>query len=169
MDMDPQQGGQQRDQIANAMLDALYGPMLPQVKRILQQQPDAPQDAIGRVVAQLMLTTWQALSDQGSTVPPGVMIQAAMIAAQSVGEMAVKMGLLPEQGNGEPIEAGFMIALGQFGQATAQDMSPSQRARFRELIEGMREAKGRTQQGGGQAPAQRPQPQQAPRDPQGGA
>ncbi len=172
VDMDPKQGPQQRDQLVNAMLEALYGPMLEQVKRILQQQPDAPQDAIGRVVAQLMLTTWQALADKGTTVPPGVMVQAAMVAAQAVGEMAIKMGLLPEQGNAEPIEAGFMLALGQFGQATAKDMDPNQRARFRDLIQGMREAKGRAQQGGGQGrgqpPASRPRPQQqAPRGPAG--
>ncbi|WP_043530485.1 hypothetical protein [Litchfieldella xinjiangensis] len=156
VDMDPQQGPQQRDQLVNAMLETLYGDMLPQVRQILEQGREQPEQAIGRVVSELMLSLWQALTDQGSTVPPGVMVQSAMVAAQAVGEMAVKMGIVPAQGNAEVIEDGFMLAMAMFGQATAEAMPPEQRQRYGELIRGLREAKG---MGQAQRQPQQPQPQ----------
>lgn len=146
VDMDPEQGAQQRDQIVKAMLESLYGPMLEQARDMLDELRDQPEQAIGRIVAQLMLMVRQAIADQGSTVPPGVMVQAAMIAAQAVGEMAITMGLLSPD-DGETIEGGFMVAMAQFGQQTAQDMAPQQRARYAELIRGLRDAKQRSHGG----------------------
>lgn len=163
VDMDPQQGAQQREQLVAAMLESLYGPMLQDVRQILERHRQQPEQAVGRVTSQLMLATWQALTDKGSTVPPGVMVQAAMIVAQAVGEMAIRLGILPEQGNGDAIETGFMMAMAQFGQATAESMQPAQRQRYGELIRGLREAKNMAQQRGVQG--QPPQAQQK----QGGA
>lgn len=141
IDMDPQQGPQQRDQLVNAMLETLYGPMLDQVQAMLEQQRDQPEQAIGRIVAHLMLTIYQALADQNSTAPPGVMVQAGMIAAQAVGEMAIQMGVIDEQ-DGDTIEAGFMVAMARFGQAAGPDMPPEQKRRYAELLSGLRDAKG---------------------------
>ncbi|MBY6208776.1 MULTISPECIES: hypothetical protein [Halomonas] len=128
------------------MLESLYGPMLEQARDMLNEVRDQPDQAIGRIVAQLMLMVRQAIADQGSTVPPGVMVQAAMIAAQAVGEMAITMGILAPD-DGETIEGGFMVAMAQFGQQTAQDMDPQQRARYAELIRGLRDAKQRSRSG----------------------
>ncbi|TDX29092.1 hypothetical protein DFO67_108136 [Modicisalibacter xianhensis] len=168
VDMDPQQGAQQREQLVNAMLESLYGPMLPQVRQILEEGGQQPEQAIGRIVAQLMLGVWQMLTEKGSTVPPGVMVQAAMVVSQAVGEMAVRLRILPEQGNGEAIEAGFMMAMAQFGQATAESMPPAQRQRYGELIRGLREAKGMSQQRGGQGQPQQPPQGAGQPGPQGG-
>ena len=114
----------------------------------------------------MILGVWQTLTEKGSTVPPGVMVQAAIVVAQAVGEMAVRMRILPEQGNGDTIETGLMIAMAQFGEATSDSMPPAQRQRYGELIRGLREAKGMAQQRGGQG-----QPTQGARQPgpQGGA
>ena len=158
VDMDPEQGQQQTDELVSAMLESLYGPMLEDVKEMLEQQPDAPHEAIGRVVSQLMLTSWQALADQGSTVPPGVMVQAAMVASQAVGEMAIKMGLISEEESAEPVEAGFMIAMGQFGQAAGKDMPPEQKQRYKQIIQGIAQAKEASQ---GQQPQEQPPQEQA--------
>lgn len=164
LDMDPEQGPQQREQLVGAMLETLYGPMLDQATEMLEQQAEEPEQAIGRIVGHLMLTTYQALSDQNSTAPPGVMVQAGMIASQAVGEIAIRMGLVDEQ-DGDTIEAGFMVAMAKFGQAAGADMPPEQKQRYRELIEGLRDAKGMSQgapqdagapQGQGEMP---PQPQ----------
>ncbi|GEK48426.1 hypothetical protein HPA02_27090 [Bisbaumannia pacifica] len=165
MDMDPEQGAQQRDSLVEAMLGPLYEQMLPQVRQILEQGRDAPERAIGRVLAQLMLTAWQALTDQGKTVAPGVLVQAGMVAAQAVGEIAVRLGVLPEQGNGDAIEAAFMLAMGQFGQAAGGDMPPEQRQRYAELIGALRQAK---QLSGAQPSGSAPQQPQQPQQPQGG-
>ncbi|MGQ7248301.1 hypothetical protein ACUN9Y_13320 [Halomonas sp. V046] len=156
VDMDPSQGAQQRDLIVKAMLESLYGPMLEQARDMLEQVRDQPEQAIGRLVAQLMLMVRQAIADQGSTIPPGVMVQAAMIAAQAVGEMAIKMGIISPE-DGDTIEGGFMAAMAQFGQQASRDMAPEQRARYAELIRGLREAKQKsrgTQRPQAQEPAQ---------------
>lgn len=162
VDMDPEQGARQRDQLVNAMLESLYGPMLERVKQIFQQHQDSPEKAIGRILAQLITVVWKSMQEQGKSIPPGVLVQAAMVAAQAVGEMAVRMRILPEQGNGEPIESGFMIAMGEFGKATAQDMPPEQRKRYGELLAAIRD--GRQKAMGGQGQGQPPQGQA----PQGG-
>lgn len=155
IDMDPEQGPQQRQALVGAMLEPLYGERRDQVLAMLEQQADQPAEAIGRVVSRLMVTAWRTLAEQRKTVPPGVMFQAGMVAAQAVGEIAVNMGVLPEQGNAEPIEGGFMMAMGRFGQATAEQMPPEQRQRYAELIQSLQQARQNTQQQG----AQRSQPQ----------
>lgn len=165
VDMDPEQGPQQRDQLVNAMLESLYGPMLEQVKRIFQQHQDSPEKAIGRILAQLVTVTWKSLADQGKAVPPGVLVQAAMVAAQAVGEMAIRMGLLPED-DGDTIEVGFMIGMAEFGKASAEQMPPEQRKRFAELIGAIKQGKERAM-GGGQGQGQ-PQGQPSGRPGPGG-
>lgn len=171
VDMDPEQGPKQRDQLVNAMLESLYGKMLERVKSIFQQHQDSPEKAIGRVIAQLVTVTWKSLSEQGKAVPPGVLVQAAMVAAQAVGEMAIRMGVLAED-DGDTIEVGFMIGMAEFGKATAQDMPPEQRKRYGELIRAIKEGKERAMGGGapeGQPPSQ-PQGRPGPGGPpQGGA
>ncbi|MFG6159618.1 hypothetical protein ACGTNG_12500 [Halomonas sp. 1390] len=162
VDMDPEQGPQQRQALVGAMLEPLYGERRDQVLAMLEQQADQPAEAIGRVVSRLMVTAWRALSEQGRTVPPGVMFQAGMVAAQAVGEIAVNMGVLPEQGNAEPIEGGFLLAMGRFGEATAEQMPPEQRQRYGELIRAMQQARQQAGPQGGQPPRQ----PAAPRGPQ---
>ena len=166
VDMDPEQGPKQREQLVNAMLETLYGPMLEQARTILDQHQEEPVKGMGRILAQLVTVTWRALAEQGKTAPPGVVVQSAMVAAQAVGEMAIKMGLIDEQ-DGDTIEAAFMLAMGEFGKATAQDMPPEQRKRYGELIGAIRD--GREQAMGGQEqPQGQPQgqpPQGAPQQP----
>jgi len=165
-DMDPQQGPQQREKLVSAMLETLYGPMLDQARDILQQHQDEPVKGMGRILAQLITVTWRSLAEQGKTAPPGVVVQSAMVAAQAVGEMAIKMGLIDEQ-DGDTIEAAFMLAMGEFGKATAQDMPPEHRKRYGELLGAIRD--GREQAMGGQEqPQGQPQgqpPQGAPQQP----
>lgn len=179
VDMDPQKGIQQREQLTSAALELLYGDQLQQVRQILEQNAQEPQLGVGRVVSQLITVLWKRLAEDGKTAPPGVIVQVAMVVAQAVGEMAIRLRILPEEGNADAIEAGFMIALGEFGKATAQQMPPEQRKRFKEIITSMAQAKEATQ--GGQQPPQgrqqqppqgrqaapqgrgRPQPQPNPR------
>lgn len=172
VDMEPGKGEQQRDVLVEAMLTPLYEEMLEPARQILEQNADDPPQGIARILAKLMLTAWQALADQGKTVPPGVMVQAAMVAAQAIGDMAVKLGILPEQYNGKPIEAGFMLAMAQFGQATREAMPPEQRRRYQELLTSLKEGKAMSQgqQSQPQQPPQGQPPQVAPADPrlQGG-
>ncbi|GAB2799140.1 hypothetical protein GCM10027040_27750 [Halomonas shantousis] len=160
MNMSPEQGGQQREQLVNAMLESLYGPALDQVRAQLEQRRDQPAEAIGSVVSQLLLTAYQALVEQGKTIPPGVMIQAAMIVAQAVGEMAIRRGVLAED-DGDAIEAGFMIAMARFGKAASKHMKPGQRQRYAEMIRALREAKAKATGQGGQVQQASAQPQQA--------
>ncbi|MCL7941228.1 hypothetical protein M8009_13120 [Halomonas sp. ATCH28] len=156
-DMDPQQGPQQRDQLVNAMLEMLYGPMLEQARKILQQHQDSPEQGIGRIVAQLITVTWKKLAEGGKTAPPGVIVQAAMVVSQAVGEMAIRLRMLDEQ-DGDTIEKGFMLGMGEFGKATAQEMPPEHRQRYSQLIQAIAEGK---QKAGGQRPPEGGAPPQA--------
>lgn len=175
VDMDPQQGPQQRQMLVEGMLDALYGPMLEQARTILQQHAEEPVKGIARILAQLITVTWTSLAEQGKTAPPGVVVQAAMVVAQAVGEMAVRLRLIPEQGNGDVIESAFMLAMGEFGKATAQQMPPEHRQRYAQLLGAIRDGREQSMEGqrpqaqqDGQPPAQgAPQPPQ-PGNPQGG-
>lgn len=165
VDYDPQSGQQMYQKLTEAMLQSLYGPMLEQAREMLEQQPDQPAEAIGRIVSTLMTTVYQRLADNGNTVPPGVMFQAGMEVAKAVGELASEIGLIPKGQNAEPIEAGFMLAMAKFGQSTAKDMAPEQRQRYAELIQTMQQAR---KQNRGQQPQGQPQPQQPQGQPQPG-
>ena len=163
-DVDPRQGKQLVNQLANAMLNQLYGPMLDQVRQVLGHGQQ-PEQSMGRVVAMLMTTIYQKVTENGRTIPPSVMFQVGMIVVQAVGEMAQRMQMLGER-DGERIEAAFMLAMGEFGKATAESMKPEQRQRYAQMIEALRQGKRQAQGGqpqGGQQPPQgrpqRPQPQ----------
>ncbi|GAA0586786.1 hypothetical protein ACFQH5_20175 [Halomonas salifodinae] len=177
VDYDPEQGQQMYQALTQAMLEALYSD--DGAEQVLASHDD-PVQAMGQVISTVMLTAHQALTDQGSTVPPGVMFQAAMEIAKAVGEMAATMQRLPPEEEAEAVEAAFMTAMGRFGQM-ADDLSPEQKQRYAELIRALRDAKqqssGQPQREPGapqeQAPAQpqqQQQPQGAPRQPmnQGG-
>ncbi|MFP4138777.1 MAG: hypothetical protein ACLFSR_10475, partial [Halomonas sp.] len=144
--MDPEQGPQQRQMLVEAMLDVLYDKLLDRARDILQQHADEPVKGIARVLAQLITVTWRSLAEQGKTAPPGVVVQAAMVVAQAVGEMAIKMGLIDEQ-DGDTIESAFMLAMGEFGKATAEQMPREHRQRYGELLQAI--ADGREQAMGG--------------------
>lgn len=163
IDMDPEQGVQMRDELINAMLDTLYGELSDDAAELLKQYRNNPTEGVGRLVFQLVMTVWQAVTEEGATIPPGVLFQAAMVAAQAVGEMAIEMGMLDAE-DGDSIEDGFMSAMAQFGQATREQMPPEQRRRYQELLMAMDESKQMAM--GGQA--QPDQPQQ-PTMPPGGA
>ncbi|QJQ93905.1 MULTISPECIES: hypothetical protein [Halomonadaceae] len=149
---EPDQGQQMYQVLTEAMLESLYAGE--GAEQVLASHEDVV-EAMGQVIATTMLTAHQALTDDGSTVPPGIMFQAAMEVAKAVGEMAVHMQRLPAEGNGEEIEAAFMMALARFGQM-ADDLSPAQKQRYAELIGALRDAKQESQ---GQAPADEPMTQ----------
>ncbi|MCD6006917.1 hypothetical protein [Halomonas sp. IOP_31] len=167
-DADPQQGQQQYDALVQAMLEYLYGPGMQQVEQALGKGDDIVQ-RMSTVVSTVMLTIYHALAAEGKTVPPGVMFQAGMELSKAVGEMAMEMGRLPKQGNGEAVEAAFMAGIGRFGQLVQDSaMTEQQRKRYGELIRATRELKqraGSRQQQGDQQP-QQPAPQQAPQQAQ---
>lgn len=140
IDTDPQQGPQQRNQLVNAMLGALYGPMLDQAAAIIDQHRENPEQGMARVIAQLITVTWKRLAEQGKAVPPGVLFQAAMMVAQAVGDMAIRMQVIPQE-DGETIERAFMVAMGEFGNATRQEMPPEQRRRYSDLIQALDEGR----------------------------
>lgn len=154
VDVDPEQAASQRNALVSAMLTPLYDKMMPQATKALQQSED-PIQGIARILSNLLITAWQAMNDQGKTIPPGIMLQAGMIAAQAVGDIAIRVGTLPQENNGDAVEAAFMVAMGQFGKVAKKDMPPEQRERYRDLIESIRDAKNATQ--GGDAMQQREQ------------
>lgn len=157
VDMDPGQGPQQREILVSAMLETLYGPMIEQARDILAQHPDQPEQGMARILSQLITVLWKQMQEQGKAIPPGVMVQAAMVAAQAIGEMAIRLGLIDEQ-DADSIEAAFMIAMGEFGKATAQDMPPEQRQRYAQLIQAITEGK-QAAMGSQGAPNAQPEPQ----------
>jgi len=116
VDMDPSVAQQQRNVLVNAMLGRLYGEQLDSAAKILDQSADNPVEGIGRVVSGLLGAAYKSVTDDGRTIPPGVMFQAGMMASQAVGEMAMRMGLIDEQTEAQMVESGFMMALGNFGQ-----------------------------------------------------
>lgn len=131
----------QTDAIANAMLGALYGPALDTTAQMLEQGQGKPAQAIGRVLSGLMTTVQQKLTEDNKDVPPGAMFAASMVAAQAVGEMAGRMGVIPEQGNGEVIEAGFMMGMAMFGKATKDILPPEKRQQYAGMIEQLTEGR----------------------------
>jgi len=141
VNVNPENAQQQRNVLVNSMLGQLYGPQLDSAARILRQSADKPEEAIGRIVSGLIGAAYKAVKDDGRQVPPGVLFQAGMIASQAVGEMADRMGILNEQQDAEVIESGFMVGLGRFGRANAQNMSDQERQRYAELIDGLEESK----------------------------
>ena len=155
VDMDPSVAGEQLNTLVNSMLGQLYGDQLEPAARILRQSANDPVEAIGRVVTGLIGAVYKAVRDQGRAIPPGVMFQAAMVAAQAVGEMAMRMGIIDESNEADVVESAFMLALGNFGRANAEQMSDAERERYGQLIDGMEEGKrmamGGPQMAGGNA------------------
>lgn len=157
-----EEGVQQRDMLVDAMLENLYGPLLEQTEKMMQQME--PQAFIERITASLMLAAWQRLREDGKTVPPAVMVQAGMMAAQAVGEMAIEAGMLnPDES--EIIETGFMAAMARFGKSTKDAMPKPQRQRYAQLIQTLSEAK---QQAQGEPSRQQPQGQPSAQGPMAG-
>lgn len=141
VDMNPETAGEQRNVLVNGMLGQLYGPQLDNASRVLERSARNPVEGIGRVVSGLLGASYKSIRDDGRAVPPGVLFQAGMIAAQAVGEMAVRMGVIDESNEAEAVESGFMMALGNFGRANAEQMSDQERERYGQLIDAMEEGK----------------------------
>jgi len=81
VDMDPSVAQQQRNVLVNAMLGRLYGEQLDSAAKILDQSADNPVEGIGRVVSGLLGAAYKSVTDDGRTIPPGVMFQAGMMAS----------------------------------------------------------------------------------------
>jgi len=141
VNMDPEVTGEQRNALVNGMLGQLYGPQLDRAATILEQSAPEPMEGVGRVVSGLLGSTYKRLKDDGKSVPPGVMFQAGMMAAQAVGEMGMRMGILDESTEADAVESGFMMAMGNFGRANRDAMSADERQRYGQLIDGMEEGK----------------------------
>jgi len=141
VNMDPEVAGEQRNALVNGMLGQLYGPQLDRAATILEQSAPEPMEGVGRVVSGLLGSTYKRLKDDGKSVPPGVMFQAGMMAAQAVGEMGMRMGILDESTEADAVESGFMMAMGNFGRANRDAMSADERQRYGQLIDGMEEGK----------------------------
>jgi len=152
VDMEPERAQSQRNVLVNGMLSNLYGPMLENVSQVLRSVPDDPANGIGRVVGSLLSAAYRRLQEEGRTVTPGVMVQAGMIAAQAVGEMAQRMGIISADNEAEMVEGGFMIGLGRFGQSNADTLTQEQRQRYAELIDAMEEGKRMAMEGGDRQP-----------------
>lgn len=157
VNMNPENAQEQRNVLVNSMLGQLYGPQLERAANILQQSGPEPMEGIGRVVSGLLGAAYKSLRDDGRSVPPGVLFQAGMMASQAVGEMAMRMGILDEGSEAEAVESGFMMALGTFGRAKAEQMSDQERERYAELIDGMEAGKRMAMESaGGQPNAREP-------------
>ncbi|MEX0385880.1 hypothetical protein [Spiribacter onubensis] len=141
VNMNPEMAGEQVNALINSMLGELYGAQLEKAANVLDKMQGRPEKGIGTIVAGLMGAAHKTLRDQGKSVPPGVLFQAGMIAAQAVGEMAERMGVINPENDDEIIEAAFMVGLGDFGKANGNEMSPQERQRYAELIDGMEEGK----------------------------
>lgn len=141
VNMNPEVAGEQVNALINSMLGELYGAQLEKAANVLDKMQGRPEKGIGTIVAGLMGAAHKTLRDQGKSVPPGVLFQAGMIAAQAVGEMAERMGVINPEDDDEIIEAAFMVGLGDFGKANGPEMSPQERQRYAELIDGMEEGK----------------------------
>ena len=141
VDMDPERAMQQRNVLVNSMLSSLYGPMLDDAGAILERTADSPSEGIGRIVGSLLSASYQSLREKGRTVTPGVMVQAGMVAAQAVGEMATRMGVLSAEAEPEIVESAFMLGMGRFGEQNADTLKPEQRKRYSELIDSMEQGK----------------------------
>jgi len=152
VNMNPETAQQQRNVLVNGMLGQLYGDRLESAGRILRQSQENPVEGIGRIVSGLIGAAYKTVKDDGRTVPPGVLFQAGMIAAQAVGEMADRMGIIDQDRDSEVVESGFMMALAQFGRANAEQMSDQERERYGQLIDGMEEGKRMAMEGGDRQP-----------------
>lgn len=162
VDANPEQAQAMYDALMEAMLGYLYDVGLADVQQALQAA-DNPTQGMARVIASIMTTTFHSLQQEGKTVPPGVMFQAGMELSKAVGEIAVKMQILPAKGNGEPIEAAFMMGLAQFGKAVGETaLSEGQRQRYAEMIRTLRDLKQQHGQRGEQQPPAQQQPTQQP-------
>lgn len=163
VDMDPEKAQQQRNVLVNSMLKSLYGPMLDSASQIIERSADQPTEAIGRVTGSLLSAAYNSLKEKGRTVTPGVMVQAGMVASQAVGEMATRMGVLSAEAEPEVVESGFMMGMGRFGEMNSDKLTPEQRQRYAELIDGMEEGK-RMAMGGQPPQGGQPNPRQSPAD-----
>ena len=141
IDMNPETAEEQRNVLVNSMLGQLYGDRLESAARILRQSEGEPARGIGRIVTGLIGAAYKGVRDQGRAIPPGVLFQAGMVAAQAVGEMAMRMGIINQENEAEVVESGFMLGLGNFGRANGQQMRPEERERYAQLIDAMEEGK----------------------------
>jgi len=157
VDMNPENAGEQRNVLVNSMLSQLYGNQLDGASRILEQSADNPAEGIGRVVSGLLGAAYKTVTDDGRTIPPGVMFQAGMMASQAVGEMADRMGIIDENADADIVEAGFMVGLGNFGRANGKQMSDEERERYGQLIDGLEEGKRMAMSGERSNGAEKPQ------------
>jgi len=147
VDMDPDNAMQQRNALVNGMLKSLYGPMLNDSGEILRRSADNPVEGIGRIVGSLMSATYKNLEQKGRTVTPGVMVQAGMVAAQAVGEMAGRIGIITPSNEAEIVESAFMDGIGRFGRNNSDSLNPEQKQRYAQLIDSLEEGKRMAMQG----------------------
>jgi len=160
----PEEAGPQFEVLLEGMLGYLYGDGMDGVTQSLQQGEDITR-RMGQVIGTVMVTTFNAIAQEGKTVPPNVMVRAGMELSKAVGEMAIEMGRLPK-GEGDAIEAAFMLGLGTFGK-NADGLDDAQRQKYGEIVNAIQQGKRESGQQG--QPPQQGQPAGQGKPPQGQA
>lgn len=161
---EPQGDDQKRamfEQLAGPKLEYIWGQGLEDVKQVLSAGADAPEQAIGDLVGKMLASSAMQARDNGSMVPPDVMTATAMELINNVTDIAVKMGVVPEEQANDIGESSFIVSIATFGQMAAQSaLGPQEKQQYASIIDEMEkiaEMKG----GQGQQPQQQPeQPQQ---------
>lgn len=164
----PQGDDQKRamfEQLAGPKLEYIWGQGLEDVKNVLGSGSDAPEQAIGDMVGKMLASSAMQARDNGSMVPPDVMTATAMELINNVTDIAVKMGVVPEEQANDIGESSFLISIATFGQMAAQTaLGPQEKQGYASIISEMEKiAEMKSGQGQQQQPDQpQQQPQQQP-------
>ena len=158
-----QQGDDQKramfEQLAGPKLEYIWGQGLEDVKQVLGAGGDAPEHAIGDLVGKMLASSAMQARDNGSMVPPDVMTATAMELINNVTDIAVKMGVVPEEQANDIGESSFIVSIATFGQMAAQSaLGPQEKQQYASIIDEMEKI---AEMKGGQG-----QPQQQPEQPQ---
>ncbi len=159
---EPQGDDQKRamfEQLAGPKLEYIWGQGLEDVKQVLSAGADAPEQAIGDLVGKMLASSAMQARDNGSMVPPDVMTATAMELINNVTDIAVKMGVVPEEQANDIGESSFIVSIATFGQMAAQSaLGPQEKQQYASIIDEMEKI---AEMKGGQG-----QPQQQPEQPQ---
>jgi len=154
----PEQAKPMVGALVNRLLTFLYEEATDRVTEALNRDGNITQQ-MGEIIGMIMVTVYNAMAQQGKTIPPNVMVQAGMELSKAIGEMAQRMGRIPEGQDAEAIESAFMMGLGKLGKNAADgSMTPEQRQAYAQMVDAL--MKGREQAQGGQRPQQAQQPAQ---------
>ena len=144
------------EQLAGPLLDYIWGDGLEDIKGSLQAGQEQPDQAIGKIAGSMMGMNAMQAMDNGVKIPPDVMTATAMQVINNITDVAVNMGIVPEDQANEVGESAFIISIAEFGKVAAQQsLTPEEKQQYANIVAEMQKIAQMKE--GGSPPNEQPQ------------